>query len=81
MRQCNFWSIVRNSALALCQMICLRNNCFLTLFYDLLPIQVYEESGFFENILDTANQQGKAANSDMVSVVTYNANSSFSLVR
>ena len=48
----------------------------MTLF---IGFQIYEESGFFDNTLDSS--QRYIPKDDIVSVVTYNANSSFSLVR
>lgn len=40
---------------------------------------MYEESGFFDNSLDSSNLY--IPKDDVVSVVTYNANTTFSLVR
>ena len=42
-------------------------------------LQIYEESGFFDNTLDASSRY--IPKEDVVNVVTYNANSSFSLVR
>lgn len=43
-------------------------------------LQIYEESGFFDNTnLDASSRY--IPKDDIVNVVTYNANSSFSLVR
>ena len=43
-------------------------------------LQIYEESGFFDNSnLDASSRY--IPKDDVVNVVTYNANSSFSLVR
>lgn len=41
--------------------------------------QIYEESGFFDNTLESSSRY--IPRDDVVNVVTYNANSSFSLVR
>lgn len=45
----------------------------------LIYLQIYEESGFFDNTLDSSSRY--IPNDDVVNVVTYNANTSFSLVR
>ncbi|XP_022786320.1 uncharacterized protein LOC111326574 [Stylophora pistillata] len=42
-------------------------------------LQIYEESGFFDNTLDASSHY--IPKGDIVNVVTYNANSSFSLMR
>ncbi|KAJ7388639.1 hypothetical protein OS493_036492 [Desmophyllum pertusum] len=42
-------------------------------------VQIYEESGFFDNTLESSSRY--IPRDDVVNVVTYNANSSFSLVR
>ncbi|XP_078384304.1 uncharacterized protein LOC144666788 [Oculina patagonica] len=42
-------------------------------------LQIYEESGFFDNTLDSSSRY--IPKDDVVNVVTYNANTSFSLVR
>ena len=44
-----------------------------------LVFQIYEESGFFDNTLDSSSRY--VPKEEVVNVVTYNANSSFSLVR
>ncbi|XP_067047962.1 uncharacterized protein [Acropora muricata] len=42
-------------------------------------LQIYEDSGFFDNTLDSSSRY--IPTDEVISVVTYNANSSFSLVR
>ncbi|CAH3149282.1 unnamed protein product [Porites lobata] len=42
-------------------------------------LQIHEESGFFDNTLESSSHY--IPKNDIVNVVTYNANSSFSLVR
>ncbi|XP_068707019.1 uncharacterized protein [Montipora capricornis] len=42
-------------------------------------VQIYEDSGFFDNSLDTSSRY--IPKEEIISIVTYNANSSFSLVR